>query len=435
MFYLLIANYLSYNYNLIMGDDIFKRTIECIPELFDIQLQLDPLGAGIFEPLGKIIDFDDAYIFFLNPDNISIKYMFSKERVHNLGDVFPINSEIKSDLFSPENKILNYENELVKLLGLHNFNSFLISKLVIRETVFGFILMSKKEKDFYNDCDTKVASAAGAIIAYKIKDIELSEIFKAQLKALQEGIVQTKLAYKTIKEQNVKIMEADKIKNEFLANISHELRTPLNAIIGFSEMLSTKFFGDLNIKQTEYVEDIRVSGVHLLGMINELLDISKIEANAMSLNKSEFLLSQVVDEVVNVVNPLTAKKFISISKNISKERYVLADFQKCKQILYNLLSNAINFSPPKSEIDVEVIFSNDFFTILVRDNGIGIAQKDQTRIFEKFVQLENAYTKTQSSTGLGLTITKELVEMHKGEISVESELGKGTTFVVKIPSS
>lgn len=416
-----------------MRHDIFKCAIECIPNFFNFNLETDPFGLSIFNELNNIINFDASYIFFLNPDNIVVKYVFGKDLKFKPEDVVSISDAIKSQLFSTDNVIFDSKDKIVKVLDLINFNSFLVSKLIIKETVFGFILMAKKEPKFYSSEHIQVASAIGSVISYKIKDIELSEIFRLQLKALQEGFVQTKAAYKTIKDQNVKIMEADKVKNEFLANISHELRTPLSAIIGFSEMLSTKLFGDLNAKQLEYVNDIYVSGVHLLGMINELLDISKIEAKAMTLYKSDFLPSQVVDEVVNVLMPLAVKKSIVISTDISEERTIHADFQKCKQILYNLLSNAIKFTYEKGKIDVLVSFDNSNLSLKVKDNGIGIDKKDQERIFEKFVQLENAYTKTESSTGLGLTITKELVDMHNGELKLESCLGKGSTFIVKLP--
>ena len=416
---------MGYNYNFIMENNIYKKAIESLPTFFDIQLQFDPLGASIFEPFREIIDFNQAYIFFLNPDNIRLRYLFGKDRRYSLDDIFPINLQIKQDLFSPSNMILPPDNPLIKLLELNN-KSFLISKLVIRNTVYGFVLLCKDEKDYYRAEDVQIATAIGSIISYKIKDVELSEIFKTQLKALQESVVNTK-------SQNFKIIEADKVKNEFLANISHELRTPLNAIIGFSEILSTQFFGDLNRKQFEHVADIHVSGIHLLGMINGILDISKIEAHAMTLNRTKISVSSAITEVVNIVKPLADKKSIRIEKNIAEDKAILADFQKIRQILYNLLSNAIKFSPENGRIKINSNFDKYNLIIEIKDKGIGIAPKDQKRIFEKFVQLENTYTKKESSTGLGLTITKELIEMHGGEITIDSDIGKGSTFIVKIP--
>lgn len=403
--------------------NVFENAIKILPSFFDSQSGLD--GAGIFATMKQIIDFDEAYICFLDSDSFTLKHVFEGPSSHSQDEVFEIVSDLKNDLFTKENSCFDDKNPLVDVLKLQANKSFLISKLVIQNTVFGFILLCKKEANFYSQADLEVSNTLGTVISYKIKDIELSEVFNMQIKALAQSVVETKKA-------NQKILEADEVKTEFLANVSHELRTPLNAIIGFSEMLATQFYGPLNEKQSEYIQDINVSGIHLLEMINEILDISKIEAKAMTLNKSEFLVSQAVDEVVNIVNSLAEKKKIAIVKNVM-DGNVFADFQKIRQILYNLLSNAIKFSPENDKIIVDVKVNKDNYVLEVKDNGIGIEEKNHARIFEKFVQLENAYTKKESSTGLGLTITKELVEMHKGHISVESSLNKGATFIVTMP--
>ena len=198
-------------------------------------------------------------------------------------------------------------------------------------------------------------------------------------------------------------------------------------------MLSNGFYGGLNEKQKEFVNEINVSGIHLSGMINEILDISKIEAHAMKLNITEFLPSFAINEAVNTVKSLAEKKSIKIIVNNSVEKHIRADFQKLIQILFNLLSNAIKFSPNKELIHLNSFLKDDCFVIEVVDRGIGIAKENYKKIFEKFVQLENAYNKKESSTGLGLTITKEFVQLHGGEISVKSELGEGATFIVKLP--
>lgn len=414
-------------------DNAYKNAIKYLPELFDNQPHLEAKSEGIFESLKKIIDFDEAYIFFLNPDSIKLEYQFNSSMNYSLDKIFVVSQSVKTALFSQENFITDNQDELIQILRLENNKSFLTSKLIIRNTVYGFVLLCKKQECFYKPADIDIATAAGAIISYNIKDLEISDILKFQLKALKDSFVATSDAYKTIEQQNLKILEADKVKNEFLANISHELRTPLNAIIGFSEILSNQLFGPLNEKQTEYVNDIHVSGIHLLGMINEILDISKLEAHAMTLNLSEFEISRAVDEVVNIVKPIADKKSVTINKNISESRAVIADFQKVRQILYNLLSNAIRFSPEGEQVSVNVYFDKGALFIEVKDNGVGIAPKDQKRIFDKFVQLENTYTKKESSTGLGLTITKELTQMHGGRVKVTSNLGQGSLFNVKIP--
>lgn len=416
-----------------MNEHAYKNAIKQFPLFFKNQLELDKTGTGLFETLKKVIGFDEAYIFFLNPDSIQLKQSYNKKINMLAEETIFVNEKLKKDLFTEKSQILSDRAPLINLLRIKNNKSFLISKLSIRKTVYGFILLCKREGDYYSETDIDIMNAASAVISYTIKDIELSNVFKIQLKALKDGIIETNSAYKTIKEQNLKILEADRIKNEFLANISHELRTPLNAIIGFSEVLSAKLFGGLNEKQSEYVKDIHVSGIHLLGMINEILDISKIEAHAMSLNCSEFLISKAVNEVVNVVKPLADKKSISIKKDIVQDGEIVADFQKIIQILYNLLSNAIKFSHESGKIEITVKAGSENLTMKIKDYGIGVDEKYFGKIFAKFVQLENSYIKKESSTGLGLTITKELVEMHNGKISIKSEVGKGTTFIVEIP--
>jgi len=409
-----------------------EKLIEYLPDLFETDLkgQID-----IFHKLEKILIFDEGFVFFANPDSLQYKYSYKKHSDYTKDSVFQINKQIKEFIFSNTGKVLNDSDKLIKLLELDKFNqkSFLVSKLKIKSTVFGIIILSKKEQDYYKKEDLFALNAASSILSYVLKDQELSNVFKIQLKALKDGIVEKNNAYKTIKEQNEKILEADKAKNEFLANISHELRTPLNSILGFADILSTKLYGDLNPKQDEYINDIKASGTHLLGMINEVLDMSKIEANAMKLVKSHFMISRAVNEVKNILMPLALKKNIYINAEISEDFEVFADYQKIQQILYNLVSNAIKYSPNDDSIDIAVIHNAQSFKIAVHDNGIGIDPKYHGKIFAKFVQLDNAYTKKESSTGLGLTITKELVELHGGKITIISEINNGSTFIVDIP--
>ena len=197
--------------------------------------------------------------------------------------------------------------------------------------------------------------------------------------------------------------------------------------------MNAELYGNLNEKQKDYINDIKASGTHLLGMINEILDMSKIEANAMKVVKSRFWISRAVNEVKNILMPLALKKSINLNADIEEDFEVFADYQKIQQILYNLVSNAIKFSPENDCVDIAVMSDNECFRIAVHDNGIGIDAKYHGKIFAKFVQLDNAYTKKESSTGLGLTITKELVELHGGKITLISEVNNGSTFIVEIP--
>lgn len=306
--------------------------------------------------------------------------------------------------------------------------NIIFSKLMIRQSVFG-VLIGVFDEDV-NDTTKQAFETLTGICSYLIKENELSEVFKMQLKAMQEAVIEKDNAYKVIEKQHKKLIELDKTKNAFLANISHELRTPLNAIIGFSQALGAKIFGDLNDKQSEYINDIQVSSLHLLGMINEILDISKIESHAMKLSLSELSPAQLVQESINILMPLWKNKSQNVILVDNCESMIMADYQKFQQIIYNLLSNAIKFTKENGKIELILSKNGKDFIMEVKDNGIGIEKKNHKKVFSKFVHLDNIYTKGQSSTGLGLTITKELVTLHKGKITLESELNVGTTFKV-----
>ena len=409
-----------------------EKILKLIPSLFEFDLNSERQLFKIFE---KFLAFDEGFIFYANPDSLQLKYTYKKHVNYEPDSIFSLKSDLKNFIFSKTGIITDEMFDLVEALELKGSSqkSYLVSKISIKSTVFGIVVLSKREKNFYKQEDLDALDAVSSVFSYLLKDAELSNVFKIQLKALKDGIIEKNNAYKTIKEQNEKILEADKVKNEFLANISHELRTPLNSILGFSDILGTQLYGNLNPKQEEYVNDIKISATHLLGMINEVLDMSKIEANAMKVVKSAFWISRAVDEVVNILSPLAQKKNVKLIKNMDVDFEVFADYQKIQQILYNLVSNAIKYSPENDEVEISVNSDNENFRILVHDNGIGIDKKYHGKIFAKFVQLDSAYTKKESSTGLGLTITKELVELHGGKISLISEVNNGSTFIVEIP--
>lgn len=408
------------------------KILKLIPSLFETDLNSE---RHLFKNFEKILAFDEGFIYYANPDSLQLKYSYKKHANYEKEATFKLNSDLKKFIFSKEGIITDENSDLIKTIELkgNSQKSYLVSKISIKSTVFGIVVLSKREKNFYKQEDLDALDAVSSVLSYLLKDVELSNVFKIQLKALKDGIIEKNNAYKTIKDQNENILEADKVKNEFLANISHELRTPLNSILGFSDILGTQLYGNLNPKQEEYVNDIKISATHLLGMINEVLDMSKIEANAMKVVKSAFWISRAVDEVANILSPLAQKKNVKLIKNMDVDFEVFADYQKIQQILYNLVSNAIKYSPDNDEVEISVNSDDENFRILVHDNGIGIDKKYHGKIFAKFVQLDSAYTKKESSTGLGLTITKELVELHGGKISLISEVNNGSTFIVEIP--
>ncbi|HEX3855694.1 MAG TPA: MASE1 domain-containing protein [Verrucomicrobiae bacterium] len=234
---------------------------------------------------------------------------------------------------------------------------------------------------------------------------------------------------------------ANLAKSQFLANMSHELRTPLNAIIGFSEILADKTFGELNDRQLKYSNNILNSGRHLLQLINDILDLAKVEAGRVELMRNTFNVAKALSEVQTIVKTLANKKHIHLESKIATDSPELfADEAKFKQVMYNLLSNAIKFTPDDGKVFVTATVQNanagdSFLQIAVTDTGIGIKPNDQERVFKEFEQVDSSYGRQQQGTGLGLALTKRLVEMHGGNIRVESEgvEGKGSTFTFSIP--
>ena len=416
-----------------MENNKYKKILERIPAILTSYEDVTISFQKALDELEKAVEYENAYICYLNSNRANIQYRVVNgiDAVQNNENFFTIDESVKNSFYEKKSLLFNEKNGFFSTDIQKNEGCFLVAKLHLRDTVFGFIMLERKEP--FTGEDSDIAEKFCAVVSYAIKDSELSNVFKLQLKALQESILEKSRAYATIKKQNEKILEADKIKNDFLANISHELRTPLNAIIGFSEALAKKFFGDLNEKQAEYVNDIHVSGIHLLGMINEILEISKIESKAIKLALSTFSLTMSMTEVVNIVTPLANKKHIELKVDIPEDVEIKADYQKIQQILYNLLSNAIKFTKENGKIETGYTKKGDSVEIYVKDNGIGIDKKYHGKIFAKFVQLNNIYSKKESSTGLGLTITKELVELHGGKITFESKVDVGSTFYVTLP--
>ena len=261
------------------------------------------------------------------------------------------------------------------------------------------------------------------------REIKLIETF-----ADQAGIaIQNVRLFNETQEKSAQLEVANRHKSEFLANMSHELRTPLNAIIGFSEVLLQGIFGDLNDKQREYLEDVLSSGKHLLSLINDILDLSKIEAGRLELELSTFSLAAALDSGLTIVRERAARHGITLAAIVPNDLPpVEADERKVKQILYNLLSNAVKFTPDGGRVEVRVRLSGDDLEVAVQDNGIGIAPEDQPKVFEEFRQVGRE--RSREGTGLGLTLTKRFVELHGGKIGLESQAGAGSTFSFTLPA-
>jgi GAF domain-containing protein len=246
--------------------------------------------------------------------------------------------------------------------------------------------------------------------------------------------IQNARLFREIQEKSAQLEVANKHKSDFLANMSHELRTPLNAIIGFSEALMDRMFGEVNDKQADYLKDIHESGRHLLSLINDILDLSKIEAGRMDLELSSFHLPTALSNAMTLIRERAQRHGIELGLEVDQQLGEFqADERKFKQIMLNLLSNAVKFTPDGGRVDVCAKKDTDKIEIAVKDTGIGIAPEDQAVVFEEFKQVGRDQMRKAEGTGLGLALTRRFVELHGGAIRLESMPGKGSTFTVSLP--
>ena len=300
------------------------------------------------------------------------------------------------------------------VLARLGYRSILAVPLIFEQRMLGALVVHRQE----------MGAFAPAVV-------DLLQTFAAQ-SALA---IQNARLFREIEDKGRQLEAASRHKSEFLANMSHELRTPLNAITGFSEVLLERMFGEINPKQTEYLQDILSSGRHLLSLINDILDLSKIEAGRMELTLAQFHLPLALDNAITLVKERAARHGIGLDISVDPALgEFVGDERKIKQILLNLLSNAVKFTPEGGRIGVKAGLADGAVEIAVSDTGIGIAPKDQEAIFEEFRQVGSDEARKVEGTGLGLTLTKKFVEMHGGRIWVESDVGKGSTFRFTLPS-
>ena len=282
-------------------------------------------------------------------------------------------------------------------------------------------------------CEDRLLGAL-AVIRSSPGDFAVDVVALLKTFATQSALaIQNARLFREIEDKSHQLEVASQHKSEFLANMSHELRTPLNAIIGFSEVLAERMFGEINDKQAEYLADILESGRHLLSLINDILDLSKIEAGRMELERTTFHVPNAIENALTLVRERAQRHGITLGRTIDERLGMIdADERKVKQVLLNLLSNALKFTPEGGRIDVRAAARDDGVEISVTDTGVGIAPEDQTTVFEEFRQVGSAAKKVEG-TGLGLAISRKFIELHGGRIWVESQVGLGSTFAFTLP--
>ena len=271
-----------------------------------------------------------------------------------------------------------------------------------------------------------VKSEDGFRVTAVIRDISDRRQTEERFREMQQAYT------RELESRNREVERANQLKSDFLASMSHELRTPLHTIIGFSELLTEELEGPLNAKQQRFMNHIHTDSLHLLELINDILDISKIESGRVQLRRETFDIAGALKEILASVRPQAAAKSIAIETSISIPTAIFADRLRVKQVLFNLLSNALKFTPAGGKIRIEGALRDGFVEMSVTDTGIGIPKEQHQAVFDKFYQVGSTTKGVREGTGLGLAITKALVEEHGGRISLESQPGKGSRFTFTI---
>ncbi len=332
------------------------------------------------------------------------------------------------DNYAHDPRITKNHHELV---GSEGIVALLVVPIALKGKTIGLLYAANRSPVPFTTGDQEILSRLAAQAAIAIENATLY----ARVQQYAEEL-EAKVGARTreLRDANLQLAAASQHKSEFLASMSHELRTPLNAVIGFAEVLLERLFGELNEKQDEFLQDILSSGRHLLSLINDILDLSKVEAGRMELRLEPFNLPLALDNAMTLVRERAKRHGISLSLTVDERLgEFVADERKVRQILLNLLSNAVKFTPDGGRISVTAALANGCAEIAVSDTGIGIAPEEQAAIFEAFRQVGRDQTQKREGTGLGLTLAKNYVELHGGKISVQSELGKGATFTFTLP--
>ncbi len=395
--------------------------------LFTASLSLNDNIAAMLRATSQMVQFDAATVFLLNEDGKELTAMATyphKDEVPHIAR-FVLGEGIVGwavQQMTTLNIADATRDPRFKMLDQSRSpRSFMVQPLATPQRVVGAMTLSRQRVDPFTELDAAILKVITNQAAIAIENGRLYEQLQAHAKELEVA--------------NAQIAEVSRLKSEFLANMSHELRTPLNAILGFSELLRDELAGKITDKQRrDCLDNIYNSGRHLLSLINDVLDLTKIEAGRMDLVYEEFGVDSALREVLNVVRGLATKKEIDLSSLVEPpEALMVADKNKFKQVLYNLLSNAIKFTPTGGRVLVEARLKDGHATVTVADSGIGIPREQQHKIFGAFYQVQSASNREYPGTGLGLALTKRLVELHGGTIEFDSVQGRGTTFTVRMP--
>ena len=325
--------------------------------------------------------------------------------------------------------------------SVSSIGSLLCLPLIVDRAVVGVVNLSHPRVNAFSAEDARIMSIVTDQVAVALNNVQAFDDLQRFNEVLEELVrqrtVDLQRANAELLSANEEILKTNRMKSQFFANMSHELRTPLTAIIGFSELLQDRTFGSLDESQVRYVDNIYRSARHLLNLINDILDLAKVESGKMKITLESFSLRDCLDQVCNVVRPLSMEKNVTLTVGVEEEvDTIVGDEVRVKQIMYNLLSNGIKFTEEGGRVDVCARVVDGVLHVSVSDTGIGIEKEYQEIIFSEFQQVDGSYSRKHEGTGLGLSLTRKLVELHGGRVWVESEgLGKGSVFTFTLPQA
>ncbi len=318
----------------------------------------------------------------------------------------------------------------LKILEEADLRSAVAVPLKVRDVAIGVLYVHSRAPHQFREEDRQLLSALADQAALAIEQARLYEATKRHAEELEQRVEERTQA---LQAANLQLEAASRHKSQFLANMSHELRTPLNAILGYAELILDEIYGEVPETIRDVLERVDKSGRHLLGLINDVLDLSKIEAGELTLSLNDYSMKEVVHTVLTAVESLAAEKKLTLKVTVAPDlSHGIGDERRIAQVLLNLVGNAIKFTEV-GEVRIQAQASDGAFLVSVSDTGSGIALGEQQKIFEEFQQIDNSITKTKGGTGLGLAIAKRIIEMHGGRIWVESTPGQGSTFSFTVP--
>ncbi len=437
----------------VLSERIAQRTKELniLNELStDISGTLVPerLYEKIFHLLKELFHIDIFFIQFVPPDKSSSwgLYIDSREgdqriiQTPQLSKGFQQKIQQVLNTRKPqveESLLLSQELEIVRKTSdnnMHECSLMIVPMIFDKKDVIGVLCIQRCNKDSFTQNDVNFLQSIANHITIAAKNAQLVDQMGRSLQRQRTILHELQHRNEELKVQHEEAARANRIKSEFLATMSHELRTPLNAVIGFSDILMSDIHEMSPQMVDELLKNINLSGKNLLQIINNVLDLSKIESGKMELHLSMCSVDSIMDDVTRVMMPIAKERSITIRKDIAVTRdSFVADEQRIKQVLFNLLSNAVKFSHDNSEVIIHITNDNSDITFSIEDHGIGIKREDQGHLFRSFRQLDNTYSRKYQGTGLGLVLSKQFVELHGGSIGFISYQGRGSTFSFAIP--